>query len=81
MSADTVDDLHAAEGFAGLAVEMIQELLKDPDCPEPARKRLAWLVSLWGDYCRPTCGAEGDVNADTCQEGPETCGCPCCHGD
>lgn len=40
------------------------------------RHARAW-VERWFNYCRPTCGAEGDPDSDECTD--ETCGCPCYH--
>lgn len=36
-------------------------------------------VQEQADYCRPTCGAEGDADSDACTD--DTCGCPCGHTD
>lgn len=86
MSDDTVDDLHAAEDFAGRAVAALAELLAIPLAT--GRANLSRLidgtssakavVAFWESYCRPTCGAEGDPDSEECDD---DCGCPCGHAD
>lgn len=88
MSADSVDDLHAAEDMAGTLAAALERLLdtargynplvNEGEAGTTAKARLV----EWDSYCRPTCGAEGDpVEAEeTCDE-PDTCGCPCGHTD
>lgn len=88
MSNDSVDDLHAAEDFAGMAVAALERLLAaidfqlaylraDLDPLAGARSNARGVVGAWGFYCRPTCGAEGDPDSDECDD--DTCGCPCGH--
>lgn len=94
MSNDTVDDLHAAEDYAGSLAAALEELLAltrdvaidaavtaglDLDRYRATRARGVALVDGWGDYCRPTCGAEGDPDSGECTD--DTCGCPCGHRD
>lgn len=80
MSADTVDDLHAAEDLAGQAVEALRQLT-DPTADSwrlgVARQTAAALIHHWDSYCRPTCNPNDDGDHDeVCEEGP-SCGCPC----
>ena len=80
---DTVDDLHAAEDFAGTAVAVLADIVR------LAERRGAvievqrvisdarMVVEHWATYCRPTCNPNDDGDHDVvCEEGP-TCGCPC----
>lgn len=86
MSADIVDDLHAAEDAAStLAFQLAAVLDADAHNNVPPAYRhetqLAARATLatWQTYCRPTCQAYGDANA--CEDDdPECCGCPCDHG-
>ncbi len=93
MSADTVDDLQAAEDFAASGVFWIQQLLTTLDGTSPdataffqALAAKDWVsnarthVDRWDTYCRPTCTAQGQRGLDVCEEGDGTCGCPCDHG-
>lgn len=86
MSADSVDDLHAAEDMAGTLAAALERLLDTArgynpliaDAGVMAKVRLA----EWEKFCRPTCGAHGDPEvADGECEYPDTCGCPCGHTD
>lgn len=85
MSADSVDDIHAAEDFAGAAVACLVKLrnliVALPTETVGARacvsEALA-LIASWESYCRPTCQADGDPDFEDCDEG-EYCGCPCGH--
>jgi hypothetical protein len=84
MSADTVDDLHQAEDLAGTLAGILDRLITAGalnDHPDLASAAITGRAA-WADYCRPTCGAEGDPAAaeETCED-PECCGCPCGHGD
>lgn len=88
MSLDTVDDLLAAEEAAGSLAAALAALLEASPLPNTtsipteygrARSGALALVSGWSQYCRPTCGAEGDAHSDACSD--PTCGCPCGHTD
>jgi hypothetical protein len=80
MSLDTTDDLHAAEDFAGLAVETLRQII-DPTADawrlNVARETARALLAQWESYCRPTCNPNDDgAHDEVCEEG-DTCGCPC----
>ncbi len=73
--ADTVDDLHAAEDFAGRAVEALRTLAAGQEFV--SYRDIDAIVADWDSYCRPTCNPNDDGPHDeVCEEGP-TCGCPC----
>lgn len=87
MSTDTVDDLHAAEDFAGRVVAQARDLLlwidllrrtERPGAVLPSSYgNLRAAVTEWDSYCRPSCNPNDDGPHDeVCEEGP-TCGCPC----
>lgn len=83
MSADTVDDLHAAEDMAGTFANLLDRIVKaghlngDADLASHAISAVAQMAG----YCRPTCGAEGDPEGECDSGDPSTCGCPCRHAD
>lgn len=69
-----------------MAVDVLRTLLTAPGIPSGYPSPAQWgqasgVVEAWESYCRPTCGAEGDKNYDECEEGADTCGCPCGHGE
>lgn len=88
---DTADDLHEAEdlalGLAQHAAVVVEFGTEHPwtglgDAPGPVRDAINALVPLVtqaGNYCRPTCGAEGDPASEECDD--DTCGCPCGHAE
>lgn len=93
MSNDTVDDLHQAEDFAGLAVTRLEELVAAIEVPlmivqgdatqlNEAIANARAVIASWSTYCRPTCNAEGNpiTAVETCEE-DDCCGCPCGHAD
>ena len=79
MSADTVDDLHAAEDAAGALARSGRVVLDAWESGDLAGavQGLAVHVEAWEQYCRPTCRwrSEGE-----CRDDPGSCGCPCGHG-
>lgn len=86
--ADIVDDLNAAEDFAGVCVAALEEVLELGDHLAAPRSeverlrvvlaRVRYLAREWDDYCRPGCGAHG--NHAKCEgEDPDCCGCRCGH--
>jgi hypothetical protein len=96
VSADTVDDLHAAEdtasSLAAVAADLAGRIAAfDAECAaaEHTDTGTAWqllheiradlgsMSAVWRDYCRPTCGADGDPASDECPD--DCCGCPCGH--
>jgi hypothetical protein len=54
MSADVVDDLHAAEDMAGRLAEALRFVLADVDFDGQVDARVA--LASWDEYCRPGCG-------------------------
>lgn len=85
---DTVDDLHAAEDFAGACIATLRELVVISSKVPLGRLAViselhrissdaAMLTERWDSYCRPSCNPNDDGPHDeVCDEGP-TCGCPC----
>lgn len=80
---DSVDDLHAAEDYAGGAANVIDELLRNMiaadvtlEFPQSLRDQAFSTLSEWRSWCRPTCGY---VDEGECQSGEDSCGCPCNH--
>jgi hypothetical protein len=77
---DLVDDLHAAEDMASVlaaALRYVNDNVRD-DTPE-MWSRVEVALAGWAEYCRPSCGANGDPLSDECDD--DTCGCPCGHTD
>ncbi len=81
MSADIVDDLHAAEDMSGLMAVHLSELLAvdvfAPVMGEELTSTTNLCRALWDEYCRPSCGAQGDPDSEACDDA--FCGCPCGH--
>jgi hypothetical protein len=79
MSTDSVDDLHHAEDNLGSFAAVLEELLAvDEDQLEPVLVMARLRVADWHNYCRPTCGAEGNAGpGDGDCEDDDCCGCPC----
>lgn len=73
MSADTIDDLHAAEDRIGELRATIDAYCST-ETPGPRNMLRAAAMS----WCRPSCGymIDGD-----CLAGEDTCGCTCDHPD
>lgn len=82
MSADTVDDLHAAEDHAGVLAAALRELLDAlgpdayPSDLDEARQSARVALTAHATACRPTCSAL-NLEDGECLEGFEHCGCPC----
>lgn len=83
MGADIVDDLHAAEDMAGMAVAVLAILMDATPPADPASdaghalSQARTVLRVWDSYCRPSCNPNDDGPHDeVCEEGA-TCGCPC----
>lgn len=81
MTADTIDDLHAAEDEVGVLRGALEQLIAalDDDTGNGYGEQLdnARKVLSQGAGCRPTCRFDEE---GSCQEDdPECCGCPCDH--
>lgn len=91
MSADIVDDLHAAEDRIGVLEHALRELLDSPLLPGLSKVpvfpdeiehervvRAARLAVDFDDYCRPSCDEEKVYALDDPEfEHDDCCGCPC----
>lgn len=84
MSADTIDDLRAAEEQARALGSALRRALAAVDTDDDvgdeyggALDAACEAVAAWDSYCRPTCGYR-DTGA-CADDDPDSCGCPCGH--